>query len=172
MRDGGTGRGEEFQLGVDGVHGIKTGTTDDAGACLLFSAHVMVGDRRVRLVGVVLGASTHDVLDARVPALLASTTKGLHDVPLASARESFATYRTRWGGTAKAVAPKDASVLVWGRTTVQRVADVSSIEGGREGQRVGSVTYRLGGRTVRVPLVLDRDVLAAPVWWRLTHPLR
>ena len=159
-------------LGTHGVNGIKTGTTQDAGACLLFSAKVQVGARTVQLVGVILGASTHPVLDARVPALLRSVQRGLHDVPLTRTDTAYATYRTRWGGVAKAVPQRATSVLVWGRAMVQRSADVRSITGGTKGERVGTVTYRVQDRAVVVPLVLDRDVLAAPVWWRITHPLR
>lgn len=159
-------------LGTMGVNGIKTGTTDEAGACLLFGAKVMVGTRPVEVVGVILGAKTHEQLDATVPALLTSVRKGLHDVPLTVKNQVFATYHTKWGGIAKAVAPRDASTLVWGRTTVVRAATVDPIRGGRKGKQVGSVVYRVGTRTISLPLVLDRSVLAAPVWWRLTHPLR
>lgn len=158
-------------LGRNGVDGLKTGTYT-TGANLLFSATVRVGTRRVRLVGVVLGAKDHPTLDARVPALLASTKRSLHDLPLATKGQAFATYETSWGGVGKAVAAKDVSRLVWGRAEVEREARVESITGGREGERVGSVVYTVEGRTIRVPLVLDRDVLAAPIWWRLTHPIR
>src|SRR4051812_5821396 len=41
-------------LGRDGIDGIKTGTTDAAGACLLFSTDVKVGTSSVTLVGAVL----------------------------------------------------------------------------------------------------------------------
>jgi serine-type D-Ala-D-Ala carboxypeptidase (penicillin-binding protein 5/6) len=159
-------------LGTYGVNGLKTGTTDEAGACLLFAAKVKVGERSVELVGVILGATTHARLDATVPALLTSVRNGLHDVRLADRQQAFGTYHTKWGGIAKAVAARDAHMLVWGRTPVQRVADASPIRGGEKGERVGQVTYRVGSRTVTVPLVLDRSVFAAPIWWRLTHPLR
>lgn len=42
-------------LGAYGIDGIKTGTTAAAGSCLLFSAHIMVGGRRLTILGVVLG---------------------------------------------------------------------------------------------------------------------
>lgn len=159
-------------LGSNGVNGIKTGTYGVSSANLLFSARVRVGARTVQLVGVVLGAKDHPTLDAHVPALLASVTKSLHDLSLATKGQVFATYRTKWGGVGKAVAAEDVSRLVWGRAKVQRSAAVESITGGRKGEHVGTVTYVVDGKRVVVPLVLDRDVLAAPVWWRLTHPLR
>lgn len=158
-------------LGSHGIDGIKTGTYA-TGANLLFSAKVHVDDRTVQLVGVVLGARTHGQLDDRVPALLNSVKRGLHNVQLATEGQAFATYETKWGKVGKAVATSDAAVLVWGRAVVRREADARSIESDRKGTPVGSVRFTVGKRVVDVRLVLDRDVLAAPVWWRLTHPLR
>lgn len=159
-------------LGHHGVDGLKTGTYDTKRANLLFSATRKVDGRTVRLVGVILGAASHDELDARVPALLKSVTTGLHDLPLTTEGQAFATYRTGWGGVGKAVAVRDVRHLVWGRARIQQQATVRPITGGRKGEPVGSVAFLVDGRSVTVPLVLDRDVLAAPVWWRLTHPLR
>jgi D-alanyl-D-alanine carboxypeptidase (penicillin-binding protein 5/6) len=107
-----------------------------------------------------------------VPGLLKSVTAGLHEVSLSTKGQPFATYQTRWGGIAKAVAGADESVLVYDKQSVVRATQVAEIRGGRKNEQVGSVTFRVAGRTVPVPLVLDRNVLAAPVWWRLTHPLR
>jgi D-alanyl-D-alanine carboxypeptidase (penicillin-binding protein 5/6) len=159
-------------LGEHGVDGIKTGTTDEAGACLLFSSRIKVGGVRATLVGVILGAPSHPQLDATVPPLLASVRKGLHAVPLARAGKAFATYHTAWGGIARAVAAKDTTVLVWSRESVQGAAKARPIRGGTKGDQVGTITYAIDRQLVHVPLKLDRSVLAAPFWWRLLHPLR
>jgi serine-type D-Ala-D-Ala carboxypeptidase (penicillin-binding protein 5/6) len=42
-------------LGVDGVIGIKTGSTDAAGSCLLFAADVTLGGKTETVIGAVLG---------------------------------------------------------------------------------------------------------------------
>jgi len=43
-------------LGTDGVLGIKTGTTDEAGSCLLFAArYACRGRAKVTIVGVIMG---------------------------------------------------------------------------------------------------------------------
>ncbi len=43
-------------LGTDGVIGIKTGTTDEAGHCLLFAArHAAEDGQKVTIVGVIMG---------------------------------------------------------------------------------------------------------------------
>jgi D-alanyl-D-alanine carboxypeptidase (penicillin-binding protein 5/6) len=159
-------------LGEHGVNGLKTGTTDEAGACLLFSARVTVHGVEATLVGVILGAVTHDQLDATVPPLLDSVQRGLHAVSLAKAGQAFATYHTAWGGIAKAVAAKDTTVLVWSRKRVDGSAVATPIRGGTKGDSVGIVRYEVDRQQVSVPLLLDRSVLAAPFWWRLLHPLR
>lgn len=159
-------------LGQYGIDGLKTGTTDQAGACLLFSARVTVNGVKATLVGVILGAPSHPQLDATVPPLLASVKKGLHAVRLARAGQPFATYRTAWGGIAKAVAAKDTTVLVWSRKAVAGEARANPIRGGTKGEKVGSVQYAVDDQLVSIPLKLDRSVLAAPFWWRLLHPIR
>jgi serine-type D-Ala-D-Ala carboxypeptidase (penicillin-binding protein 5/6) len=159
-------------LGTHGVDGVKTGTTDEAGACLLFSSRITVGGVKATLVGVILGAATHDQLDATVPPLLASVRKGLHAVQLAKAGQPFATYHTAWGGIAKAVAAKDTVLLIWSKKSIDGSATATPIRGGTKGDTVGTVEYEIDKQRVRVPLTLDRSVLAAPFWWRLMHPLR
>jgi serine-type D-Ala-D-Ala carboxypeptidase (penicillin-binding protein 5/6) len=159
-------------LGEHGIDGLKTGTYDVVRANLLFTAVVDVDGRQVRLIGVILGAADHDTLDAHVPPLLESARTSLHDLRLARKGQAFATYETSWGGVGRAVAAEDVSRLVWGRATVTREAHVGAITGGRKGESVGRVVYTVDGRRITVPLVLDRDVLAAPIWWRLTHPIR
>lgn len=60
-------------LGVDGVIGIKTGTTDEAGSCLLFAAKYPHGT----LVGVIMGDTDHASLYSDARHLLASAKRQL-----------------------------------------------------------------------------------------------
>lgn len=60
-------------LGADGVVGIKTGTTDSAGSCLLFAAHYVDTDNRtVTIVGVIMGDTSAENLFSDSRTLLAS----------------------------------------------------------------------------------------------------
>lgn len=64
-------------LGADGVIGIKTGTTDAAGSCLLFAARSETKDgQEVTIVGVIMGDTnaTHLFNDSRM--LLTSAKQG------------------------------------------------------------------------------------------------
>jgi D-alanyl-D-alanine carboxypeptidase (penicillin-binding protein 5/6) len=64
-------------LGVDGVIGIKTGTTDEAGHCLLFAARYAAGDgQEVTIVGVIMGDTNATSLFSDSRKLLASAKQG------------------------------------------------------------------------------------------------
>ena len=90
-------------LGDNGIDGIKTGTLNDFGANLLFSADLPVGSTTVPLVGIVLGAATHSELNAAVRSLIAEVQAGYHEVPLIAAGDAVADYATAWGASSSAV---------------------------------------------------------------------
>ncbi|HYI34103.1 MAG TPA: D-alanyl-D-alanine carboxypeptidase, partial [Glaciibacter sp.] len=78
----GTVKNTNKLLGKHGVDGIKTGTTDEAGACLLFSADFEVDGKTITVVGVMLGADTHPELNDAITALIESVKPGFRQVPL------------------------------------------------------------------------------------------
>lgn len=166
----GTVKNTNKLLGIGGIDGIKTGTLPEAGACLLFSSTITVGEHTVTLVGVVLGGKDHPSLNLAVRKLLASAQSGFRDLVLVSAGEAFYSYATPWDQSAKAVATKDESLLVWAGAQVSVHSSSATVRDGSTGQTVGSVTFSSGPSTVTVPLALD-SVLSDPgPWWRLTHP--
>lgn len=158
--------------GVGGVTvtGMKTGTTDVAGSCLLFSADIQVGTETVTVVGVVLnGASGLEVRQA-VAALIESIVPGFQQVTLTEAGESFGSYTTVWGQTASVVAAEAASALVWSDTPISGTAEAESVQLGAVGDDIGSVDFLVGDETVTVPLELDSDLTDPGLGWRLGHP--
>lgn len=65
-------------LGTDGVIGIKTGTTDEAGHCLLYAACYAAADgQKVTIVGVIMGDTDAPSLFSDSLKLLASARQGL-----------------------------------------------------------------------------------------------
>ncbi|MEO6200971.1 MAG: D-alanyl-D-alanine carboxypeptidase [Cryobacterium sp.] len=166
----GTVKNTNKLLGRFGIDGIKTGTTDAAGACLLFSTDVKVGSRTVTLVGVVLGGNNHSDVNSAVAALIASAKAGFHEVTLTDKGAAYGTYATAWGESSRAVAAKAASALVWSDTPVSGVANVRELGLGAANDKVGSVEFTVGDQTVSVPLVLDRAVSDPGLAWRFSHP--
>ena len=157
-------------LGELGVNGMKTGTTEEAGACLLFTADFVVGDQTVTLVGVLLGADTHPELNDDVRALLGSVQAGFHEVPLTEAGIAHANYRTVWGQSASAVTTEAASIVLWSDTPVSIGVKADPITLAAEGTTVGSITFTAGAQTVSVPLALDSTISDPGSEWRLSNP--
>lgn len=157
-------------VGVDGIDGIKTGTLDEAGSCLLFSAHERVGSEVITLVGVVLGGPDHPTVDAAVRELIADAVAGFHQVTLATAGEEFATWQTAWGDDVSGVAADDASAVLWSDTPVTVAVGADHLRLAKDGSRVGTIVFTAGARTVSVPLELDGTIADPGPWWRLTNP--
>lgn len=159
-------------LGADGVVGIKTGTLDAAGACLLFAADQVVDGEATTVVGVVLGAADHPSLDRDVRALLASVSARTVTVTPVRAGDVLATYEAPWGARASAVAAEDATATVWGDAAARAEADVEPVREGTRDEVVGDVVVEVGDERVSVPARLDGDLPGPDAWWRLTHPDR
>ena len=157
-------------LGSTGVRGIKTGTTEDAGACLLFAADYMIGEHPVTVIGVMLGGKTHPELNERIKKLLKSVKASFHEVTLATDGQVFASYDTQWGDATQAVAAETSTVLVWGQTPVTLLVDVEDITTAPRGSDAGELRFAVGPETIVVPLELTSTIDDPGPWWRLTNP--
>jgi D-alanyl-D-alanine carboxypeptidase (penicillin-binding protein 5/6) len=157
-------------LGSNGVIGLKTGTTRDAGACLLFAAETTVGSEKITFVGVILGAPNHRQLNQAVTALIASATAGFHEVQLVETGDDFGSYTTPWGATSDIVAAESASILVWQDAPVTVTSTATALETGEDGREVGSVRFEHDGERITVPLVLEDELEGPDLGWKLCHP--
>lgn len=160
-------------LGRDGVDGIKTGTTDVAGACLLFSTDFTVGTSTVTMVGVVLGGDTHTELNAAIASLIDSVKPGFHEVVLAEEGAVFGSYTTPWGDLSDIVAERAASALVWSDSPITGAVTAADVQLGRAGDEVGEVSFTIGTEaptTVTVPLELQKNIIDPGPAWRMGHP--
>jgi D-alanyl-D-alanine carboxypeptidase (penicillin-binding protein 5/6) len=158
-------------LGVDGITGLKTGTLEESGSNLLFTATMDVGTGEpLGIVGVILGSYSRDSVNLDVRALLGSIRDGFHTVTLGEAGDEVGTYSTLWGESARIVLGETAAVLTWSDTPVEATFTTTSLTTGADGDTVGSVTWTVGPDTVTVPLVLDGTIEPPDAWWRLTHP--
>ena len=158
-------------LGITGVDGIKTGTLDEAGSCLLFSQDYLVGDTTVTLVGVVLGGPDRDTIEAAIQSLLAQADAGFQAVTLVEEGQQFATYDTEWGDDSAAVAASTLSVVVWSATPITVVSSPENVQLADAGTPVGSLRFTVGDRTLEVPLELSSTIDDPGAMWRLSHPL-
>jgi serine-type D-Ala-D-Ala carboxypeptidase (penicillin-binding protein 5/6) len=159
-------------LGKDGIDGLKTGTLEETGSNLLFSATVPVDGlpAPLTMIGVVLGGGSRDVLDRDVRALIASIKAGFHTVVVGEKGSSVGRWHTPWGSTAKMVLGAQASVFTWSDTPVTAKMTAPKLADGGDGDQVATVTWTAGTRTASAPVVLQGRIAPPSTWWRLTHP--
>ena len=174
-------------LGQLGIDGVKTGTTDEAGRCLLFAAPYTAPDGQTRqLVGVVLGAPDEDTLYLSVLSLLQSAEAGFQQLDLVDAGAVVGEYTTEWGASADVVTASALSASVWSGVTSTRTTEIGDRSTGTAGEDVGTARWTLDGLTfgadgssgsessssseLTVPLKLAEELPAPDLWWRITHP--
>lgn len=159
-------------VGVDGIRGIKTGTLDESGACLLFAADYLIGETPLTVVGVVLGAVDHDQLRAHVTTLLMQVKAGFSEVTLAAKGEAFAKYNTDWGDSSTAIAASTQTALVWSDAPITLLVKAEKVSLADAGLSVGELNFGVNGRIFTVPLILSETIADPGPWWRLFHPIQ
>lgn len=157
-------------LGRSGIDGIKTGTTDEAGSCLLFSLDATVEGQAVTLVGVVVGAQTRPQLAADVLTLIPSIEAGFRTVPLSAEGQDYGSLTSAWGETVTAETAEARSVLVWGGVSTTTTIALDPVEIVADGERVGTATMQVNGTPYELPLVADGAIEDPGFGWRITHP--
>lgn len=157
-------------LGTDGINGIKTGTLGEDSE-LLYSAVINVGTPQpLTIIGVVLGGDGRSAVDAAVRNLLDSLKVGFHSVALAEDGQVVGTYTTPWGAKARMVLGSSATVFTYSNTPITSTMTTTTLTTGKDGEKVGLVTWKAGTATVTAPVVLQGTIKQPTAWWRLTHP--
>lgn len=156
-------------LGQSGVNGIKTGTTSEAGSCLLFSSVISVGNKNVTIVGDILGGENRGQEDADVIKLIGSLGSAFHFVKLASRNQQFGVYKTDWGQTAKLISDKDVDTIVWSNTDVSLNVKADKFTFANSGDQKGTLVINIGNKVINQPLIVDSSITDPGTLWRLTH---
>lgn len=166
----GTLRNTNLLVGEDGFVGIKTGTTDEAGSCLLYAARRTVGDSSITLIGATLGAPNHTTLARDVYSLTEQAYGSFKEVTLANKGQRFATYHSDWQGNVNAVATKKSTAVVWPGQSITTNVATKKLQPGGSSSNAGSVTFTTKNARHTIELSLEKP-LQSPSWlWKLTHP--
>ena len=157
-------------VGVDGVIGIKTGYTEEAGGNLAWAAKRASGSAQYEVYGVVLGQDTRPAAFTATQAILGSLNGGLELKRVIANGQPVAAVETDWGAGVDVIVSEDVQLLTWPglvMTTTVEIDDVSAPKSA--GEQVGWLNVMLGEQVRRVPLVLAEDLDGAGIVWRLTR---
>jgi D-alanyl-D-alanine carboxypeptidase len=162
---------------LDGVVGIKTGTTTKAGGNLLFAAEKRVGGTEQVIVGAVLGQYEPSILDtvlAESKKLIDTAQDALRAQRVVQKGEVVGYVDDQLGGRTPVVASRDVSAVGWSGLKVK----LGLTDGGKAlphvgkaGERAGTLTVGDGPGQVRVPVTLKEDMTEPGFGAKLTRIL-
>ncbi|MBO8194828.1 D-alanyl-D-alanine carboxypeptidase [Streptomyces oryzae] len=152
---------------MDGVVGIKTGTTTKAGGNLLFAAEKEIGGTKQLIIGAVLGQYQPSILDTVLAAskkLIDAGQDALTAKKVVKKGQVVGYVDDQLGGKTPVVATKDVTAVGWPGLKVK----LGLTDNGKAvphtagpGTKVGTLTVGAGPGQVKVPVALQ-DELTEP----------
>lgn len=158
-------------LGRNGINGVKTGSTDQAGGVFVASAErELSGGQKATVIAAVMGGP--DLVQAMLASLplLDAAAANIKPLTVASKGQVFGSYTAPWSDQKiEAVAQRDASLLVWpGSNLPTAKITLTPLSGTPEKTSAsGSVSFTSGDQQRIVELALSHDVQPPTVWQRL-----
>ncbi len=165
-------------LGRDGIIGIKTGTTSQAGACFVFAARDLVGGRSVIVVGAVLHQPATPAQPSMIDSAFAATTTLLASTRTAVVRRrvikraaTLASVKAPWADRVSLRASRTVSLVGWAGLRVHTtIAPLDVSAPVAVGQDVGAAALAAGRQHATAQVISSAAVPGASLTWRLTHP--
>ncbi len=163
-----------FALGIEGINGIKTGNTEEAGGCFLVSAaHTFPNGQKIVAVAAIMGApNLSTALQDSLP-LLKSTYAGFGTIMIASKGETVGSYSVPWQGQVPLEAKSDAKLFTWQGDLIkaQPALEVLRVPS-NQGDAVGTLSASSGIVQVSTDVVLAKAVSKPTLAWRIKDIFR
>jgi serine-type D-Ala-D-Ala carboxypeptidase (penicillin-binding protein 5/6) len=164
-------------LGHDGIVGVKTGSSSQAGGCLAFAATRKVAGTQVTIVGVVLGVQPTSAqpseLDGVISAsesLLASVGGDLEHTQVIRPGTVLGNVSSAWTAGPAAVAATGIAVTAWPGTPVTITVTPRPLAHAiSQGQPVAQATITIGSEVRHITLDASQAASAPSVGWLLTR---
>jgi D-alanyl-D-alanine carboxypeptidase (penicillin-binding protein 5/6) len=168
----GTAYNFDYDLGRDGIVGIKTGSDGPAGGCFLFLSKQKVSGRTVHIVGVVLGQQTASPITAALDEAKTLVTQVASDLRVLQAVSSglpVGHVATPWTSSVSFSTEGALSVFGWAGQRFQlKLEQTGSVpQHFSKGYRLGTLVLELPGRTESTPVVADASLTGPSDSWRL-----
>jgi serine-type D-Ala-D-Ala carboxypeptidase (penicillin-binding protein 5/6) len=164
-----------FDLGHDGIIGMKTASDSTAQGCYLFAAQRNIGGKVVTVVGAVLGqpggalGPNTAAVDAG-DALVRSVFVGLHSFTIFAPGQKVAEVDAAWGSMAPVTVAQPVDVIGWPGLVATLEVRHRQLDGPlASGATVGMLRAGVGRISAQVELRTASPLSRPSVWWRLTR---
>ena len=170
---GGTITNYNSILGTDGIIGIKTGNTPEAGGCFLFAVKDPVNLSAPIVVGAILGAKNLGAVLRDTTAFIQSNVKNFRTVSVVKAGQIIGTYDTPWGQKLNAIAKDDLILYSIDNKIITPIVVLNKISKNLAADaEVGTVIATTTGNSKTISVVLDSNLIAPKYSWKLLHPFK
>jgi serine-type D-Ala-D-Ala carboxypeptidase (penicillin-binding protein 5/6) len=164
-------------LGHDGIVGVKTGSTSQAGGCLAFAAIRTVAGGQVTIIGVILGmpatpAQPSEFVGVISAAenLLASIGGDLEHAQIVRPGAVLGSVSSAWTAGPAAVAATGVAVTAWPGTPVTVTVTPRPLAHAiSQGQPVAQATVTIGSEVRHITLDASQAAPAPSIRWLLTR---
>jgi D-alanyl-D-alanine carboxypeptidase (penicillin-binding protein 5/6) len=155
-------------LGTDNVNGIKTGNTDAAMGCFMFTSVRSIGGQKVTLIGAIMGAPDLNKAISDAQPLINASDQGFTTINAVKAGQVIGYYKLPWGDRVDAVAKAGLPFFVWKGDTLTLSAKLNSIKAPQDkGATVGAVKGKTARQSNSTEVVLAQPT-TKPSWkWRI-----
>jgi serine-type D-Ala-D-Ala carboxypeptidase (penicillin-binding protein 5/6) len=164
-----------FDLGQDGIIGMKTASDSNAAGCFLFAAQQNVGGKNVTVVGAVLGqpggalGPNTAAVDAG-DALVKSVFNALHSFTVFTPGQQVGQLTAPWGSTAPVTVTNPVSLIGWPGLAVTLAVRHDRLDRAlARGATIGTLEAGVGGGSADVAVQTASALSGPGVWWRLTR---
>jgi D-alanyl-D-alanine carboxypeptidase (penicillin-binding protein 5/6) len=162
----------DYDLGREGIVGIKTGSDGASGGCFLFESIDTVAGHRVKVVGVVLGQQTSSPITAALAeakTLVTAALRSLHEIAAIPRGLVVGHISTKWNSSVAVATSGSLSVFGW---PGQRFA-VTLEQNDHlpfhitSGVRIGTLVLKVPGRSESTPVDALGTIKGPSDTWRL-----
>src|SRR3990167_447547 len=161
-------RNINWLLGTEGVIGIKTGNTNEAGGCLLFAAQKTISGQPITLIGAILGAPNRYQAIADSRAVLRSVAEAFEKVTVVKKGQALGSYETPWGAKSELITSDELSVVAWKGVSIEPTFKTLATSSSKlAGNHVGEVKVSYGEQQKSVPVKLKNDLPDPSLSWRI-----
>lgn len=155
-------------LGQSGITGLKTGNNESDPGAFLFTANMVLGNRRFTLTGAVMGAPSLSKALHDSVALVDSMRRNFHTVNVLQAGQKVGQAHTAWGATAPVIVAKTVQLNRWQATPLITRHSFHPTNG-TQPATLGALEVASGENESSTPVVIQHPA-AGPSWlWRLTR---
>jgi serine-type D-Ala-D-Ala carboxypeptidase (penicillin-binding protein 5/6) len=159
-------------VGRDGYIGIKTGSDEAAGGCLLFAKRMMVGGHTFTVLGAIFGQHDGELVDAALSGadrLADSVAAAVRTRVAIPAGTTVMVLENADGSTTPVKTARALKEIGWpGMRTPVHLSVGPPRRSAQQGERLGTVMVR--GTTIeRAPAVAARSLGEPSLGWRLQH---